>query len=182
MLTCYKHSGKHPWKQNSKDQNENKKNRMPDYTLTLGFGPRPPEGQTSPLDTLRTENWKNWDTLRYDCLCTWQGADYTRSPNAIPCRNEGSADIHRSYSLIVCTIIAQSETRHFASWLSQRLVDFRSFWTRLGPLRGAAVTSWRILTLERPMSHLSLQMLWCIWRFLEQSCMLQPLHFSGLMF
>ena len=151
-----------------------KKNRMPDFASTLaGFGPRPPD--VWPQRQRRKATWGADVAFREDCLCTWQSAThFPRTPS--PCDNEGSADIHRSlfiniYIQYTHIIIAPSGTGPFASWLSQRIVDFRSFWKRLGPLRGAAVTTWRILTLERPMSHLSLQMLWCkFWRFGALTC------------
>ena len=156
-----------------------KKSRMPDYALTLaGFGPRPPD--VGPQRQHRKATCgadvafghpKNWELRHPERRLPLHMAKCDALPRTpSPCGNEGSADIHRSFVYIQYThiIIAPSGTGPFASWLSQRIVDFRSFWTRLGPLRGAAVTTWRILTLERPMSHLSLQMLWCkFWRFLE---------------
>lgn len=167
---------------------------MPDYALKLaGFGPRSPDVWQRQC---RQATWgadvafghpKNWEPREPRlCLCTWQSATHHFPRTPSPCGNEGSADIHRSFVYIYIythIIIAQSGTGPFASWLSQRIVDFRSFWTRLGPLRGAAVTTWRILTLERPMSHLSLQMLWCkFWRFLELNHAATIALFSGLTF
>lgn len=110
VMTCQKTSLKTKWK---KIEMRTKKNRMPDYALKLaGFGPRPPDvwqrqrrKATWGADVAlgHPKNWENWDTLREDCLCTWQGAThFPRTPS--PCGNEGSGDIHRSFVYILFTI------------------------------------------------------------------------------